>query len=320
MVSISDFFRIPKIDSCKHLCMGMRYSDYIKWAGFHIPNYSDFGVKNAGSENNLLLRKEVFDYTQNRIGIARDLFLLYCHSVSESVCENVKSLNGTVNAALVSKCKNPTEFVDIVKSVSEKYKEQIQFHPFLGVYTDSEANIPLAIMLLESGLFEGIELFGKSLAENPEKFLGIFKAARRLNLKSRISCLGFRSLKGRDEILELIANFQPTNLLNPNITYKNSQLESFKDGKIFQDAVKIAKDNNIHIDFSPAPIYSGTRSEEKAFVIREFAESGIPISLCTEDLLFLNRSISEFAVDLCKLGVFCKEELVDIISDTPSTT
>ena len=293
----------------------MRYSDYVKWAGFQIPDYSDFSIKNAGSESNLLLRAEVLDYTQTRIGTARDLFLLFCHSISESVCENVKSLQGTINVSFVSKCKNATEFLDVVKNASEKYADQVEFHPFLGIYTDVENNLPLATMLLESGIFEGIDLYGKSFAENPEKFLGVFNTARRLNLKSRISCLGFRSLGGRDDVYELLANLQPTHLLNPNITYKNSELDSSINGKLVQSAITFTKDNNIHIDFSPAPILSGQDAKEKAFLIREFAENGIPFSFCTEDLLFLNKSISEFAVDLCNLGVFSKEELIKIIEN-----
>ena len=293
----------------------MRYSDYVKWAGFQIPDYSDFSIKNAGSESNLLLRAEVLDYTQTRIGTARDLFLLFCHSISESVCENVKSLHGTINVSFVSKCKNATEFLDVVKNASEKYADQVEFHPFLGIYTDVENNLPLATMLLESGIFEGIDLYGKSFAENPEKFLGVFNTARRLNLKSQISCLGFRSLGGRDDIYELLANLQPTHLLNPNITYKNSELDSSINGKLVQSAITFTKDNNIHIDFSPAPILSGQNAKEKAFLIREFAENGIPFSFCTEDLLFLNKSISEFAVDLCNLGVFSKEELIKIIEN-----
>ncbi|WP_294427611.1 hypothetical protein [uncultured Treponema sp.] len=313
MVSISDFLRISKIDSCKHLSTGMRYSDYIKWAGFYLPPYSNFDIKSIGTDKSFGFWPEFFDYTHTRVGTAHDLLLLFCHSISESVCENVKVLNGTVNVNFISKCRNATEFVDVVKNAAEKYSKQIQINPFLGINTDKENNITLATMLLESGVFKGIELYGSSFADNPEKFLGIFNTARKMNLKSRISCLGCRTLKTHEEIFELMQNLHPTHLLNPNIAFNYDDLEEFKSGKIFPEIISFSKDNNIHVEFSPAPILSV--SEEKAKLIREVAENDIPFSLCTEDLLFLNKSISEFAVDLCNAGIFSKDEMVKIISN-----
>lgn len=313
MTTISDFVKIPKTDSCKHLNTGMRYPTYTQWAGFMIPDFSDVAERKAGSEKDFALRADVQMYTQTRIGSAHDILLLFCNSISESLSENIILMNGTVNVDFLSKCKDSTEFLETIKKTCEKYSEKIKVRPFLGIQSDNENNLPLATMLLESGVFAGIELYGTAFAETPEKFLSIFNTAHKMNLESRISCLGLRTLKNRDEIFEIMLNLHPTRLLNPNIAINNDNLQIFKDGKIYKEVVDFIKDQNIQIEFSEAPVLSGKKEEQKMRVIREFAENDISFSLCTEDMLYLNKSITEFAVDLCNSGVFSKEEITELI-------
>ena len=313
MVSISDFSKIPKIDSAKHLSSGMRYSAFIQWAGFLIPGFDEAAPTAAGSEADVALRREISSYTQTRGGSAHDILLLFCHAISESISDNVKLLNGTVNVDFLSKCKNATEFLDIVKETCDKYSDKIKVRPFLGIDTDNENNLPLAEMLLESGLFEGIELYGRTYAENPERFLSIFHRARRMGIESRICCFGFKTLKGQSEIIEILENLQPTHLMNPNIAINNDALRIFENGKICPEILALGHDTGIHLEFSPAPILSGNKGEKKARVIREFAENNIPFSFCTEDTLYLNKSISEFAADLCNGGVFSKDEITELL-------
>lgn len=135
-----------------------------------------------------------------------------------------------------------------------------------------------------------------------------------MGIKSRISCFGFKGFKNQEEIFEILQNLRPTNLLNPNIALNNDDLKIFKNGKICSEILEMHKENIIHIEFSPAPILSGNKGLQKAQVIREFAETGIEFSLCSEDMLFLNKSISEFATDLCNMGVFTSEEIIPLFA------
>lgn len=317
MAGISDFIKIAKIDSCKHLSSGMRYDSFVHWAGFIIPNFQEKLLKDPGSVDDLAFRKEVFSYINLRVGTPHDLFLLFCHAISESVSENVKVLNGTVNVDLLSNLNNPSDFIDAIKKSCEKYQDKVTVRPYLGLDSNSEKHINLATMLLESGIFAGIELYGTAFAEKPEKFLTIFKTARKLNIESRIGSLGFRNFTDRESILEIVQNLQPSVILNPNIVIKKDNLLIFKDGKILPEVINFLKTNNIRTEFSPAPFLSKQNSEEKTRVIREFAEKGLDFKLCSEDMLFLNKSLSEFAADLCNTGVFSQEELVEIISNRP---
>lgn len=311
MATIADFLEIKKTDSCKHLSTGMRYPVFTQWAGFLVPEFSD-NIK-AGSDEYMSLKKSISSYTQDRIGCSHDIMLLFCHAISESVSENVKNLNGSLSVEYLSKCNNATEFLEIIKRTKEKYNDKINFRPFLGLDSDNENNLPLANMILESGLFEGIELYGTAFVETPEKFLAIFKSAHELNIETRISCQGLKNLQSRDELFELMLNFRPTHLLNPNIGLSNDKLKIFKDGKLYPEIVNFIHDNNIHIEFSPAPTLAERKPKEKAFAIREFAENDIDFSFCTEDVLFLGKSLSTFAADLCNLGVFSVEEMKGIL-------
>ena len=194
MASISDFVKIPKKDSCKHLSTGLAYSSFTHWAGFIIPSFSENRVINAGSDSDLELRKEISSYTNLRIASARDIFLLYCHSVSESVSENVNFINGTVGVDFVSKFNNASEFIDVIKMTCDKYSDKVKLLPYLGLDSDNDNDIPLATMLLESGVFSGIELYGTAFSEQPEKFLNIFNTAHKMGIETRICCLGFRKV------------------------------------------------------------------------------------------------------------------------------
>ncbi|MCR4822986.1 MAG: hypothetical protein K5873_08970 [Treponema sp.] len=318
MFSISDFVKISKKDTCRHLSSGMRFSSFIQWCGFMIPGFKEDSMKNAGSENDLFLRKEISLYTHTRIGSPHDIFLLFCHSISESITENITLLEGSVNVDYIDKCCNTTDFIDVIKNVCDKYSDKIKVRPVLGLDSDNENNLPLANMLLESGVFTGIELSGRGFVNNPEKFLSIFKTARSMNIDSKIGCLAFRDFEDRNAILEILQNLNPSVIVNPNIAIKDERLAVFSNGKIRPEVVSFLKDNEIETVFSPAPFLSGINSNEKNKAIREFAENGLKFSLCTEDMLYLNKSISEFAADLCNQGVFSKEELVSIISDKPS--
>ena len=314
MATISDFVKIPKIDSCKHLSTGMRYSSFVQWAGFLVPGFSEDKIQYPGTQENLETRAEIEKYTYDRISSARDILLLFCRSISESESENVKDLYGTINVDFVSKCGDTNEFLEVVKKSAEKFSTKIKFHPFLGINSEKENNLTLGASLLDSGFFEGIELYGTNYAENPEKYLSIFSTARKMNLKSRICCLGFRPLKNRVEIFELLENFNPTHILNPNIALNNDGLNIFENGKLSKNLIDFVKNTNLKIEFSPAPLLSGKKVREKTEFIRECAEKGLEISLCTEDSLFLNKSISEFSLDLCNAEIFSKEELESLIS------
>ncbi len=314
MATISDFIKIPKVDSCKHLSSGMRYKGFIHWTEFMIPEFREGKIWPAGSNEDLELREEIASYTSMRIGSSRDAFLLFCHSISESASENVKLLNGTVNVDLLSNLNNPADFIEAIKKACQKYSDQITVKPYLGLKCSYEKNIGIATMLLESGIFSGIELYGTDFAENTENFLTIFKTARKMNLESRICCLGFKDFADRSSVFEIIQNLKPNVLLNPNIVVCMDNLAIFKDGKLFPEVAAFFKDNDIRVEFSPAPFLSGVHAGEKIHAIREFAEKEIKFALCTEDLLFLNKSLSEFAADLCNEGVFSMEELVKILS------
>lgn len=293
----------------------MNYSTFTQWAGFLVPEYDENEKRAAGSETDLALRKEIQSYTHIRIGSSHDILLLFCHAISESISENVKVLNGTVNVDFLSKCKDATEFLDIVKKACEKYADKIAVRPFLGMDSDNENNLPLAEMLLESGIFAGIELYGSAFSEIPERFLAIFNTARRMNIDSRISCFGLRKLKSKKEIFDLLQLLRPSRLLNTNIALNDENFGIFKNGKIPTEIVDFTNDTSIHLEFSAMPLLSGKKEKEKSFAIREIAENQLPFSLCTEDVLFLNKSISEFSADLCNAGVFNVEEIKKIISN-----
>ena len=70
----------------------MRYPAFVHWAGFLLPDFTEYEQRVAGSEQDMLLREEIEDYTQIRIGSAQDIYLLICHAISESLAENTNNI------------------------------------------------------------------------------------------------------------------------------------------------------------------------------------------------------------------------------------
>ncbi|WP_191016639.1 hypothetical protein [Treponema zioleckii] len=295
MTNIADFIKIQKKDIHNHLLLGMRYPSYVLWAGFYIPEVSE--AENESISNH---RQKIIDYTHMRITSKKDVQNLFALSIIEALADNVETLEGTVNINLAEKCGSPSEFALTINSLLEKYSDQITIKPVLGVNTDSETKFFLAETFIERGLFHGLDIFGKDVIKNPEKYNNLLSFAKSYNLETKIH---IEADSTPDEILKMLDVLFPSQIINADPLAKSDEL------------LKFLSDNDLKVIISPTRMGATDNSiEEKAKTLRVFCEKGIRSYISTGNILLHDKSISAFASDLCNTNIFSKDEMIEIIT------
>ncbi len=290
MTSVADFIKLPKADFHSTLNFGMRYSSYVIWAGFFIP---DFPVNNT--DINKELKKEIEEYTFLRLGCQSDVQKLLLLSIAESLGDNIRQLEGAINIELLSRYGSVSSIAELLQTTRQKYKDQLELASFLSINSDTadKKTLILAQDFLKSGCFSGLYIYGKTLFEQPQNFKQIADSACLQNLKIKINA-GESSLQ---ELSALFKIFTPQTIV---------QADSFADSK---EILSVLKQEKIKTVFTP-----GAAAEQKAKSLRAFLDSGIDCALGTKSILLFNRSISQFASELCNTKVFTKEEMTKFVS------
>lgn len=293
MTELSDFSKIPKVDSFNDLLGGMRYSSYSRWSGFMIPGFS--------KDDECLDVKIIDDfkfYTNLKISGKKDLQSLFYMSLAEASADNVKKLYGGIDFSLCKKCENPAEFIAVIDEVKKKFKSSTEIFPVLQINSDSENNLFLAETFIENKNFAGIILFGGnffSFDDKTQSFDKIFTSARKSEIKTEINCV---HSKNSDETNFALATFKP------------DFIKDLPEGACDEKTLDFIKQTEICAEFTPyIPSCLETEKIKKYKFMRRLFDSGIKIRLCTGSLLLLKKSISEFAVDLCNSEIFSEDEV-----------
>ncbi len=291
MTSVADFIKLPKTDFHSTLNFGMRYSSYVTWTGFYIP---DFPVNNAGISEEL--KKSIEEYTFLKIGCQNDVQKLICLSIAESLGDNIKQLNGAINIELLSRYGSVSSFAELIQATKQKYDSQVELNSFLSINSDNadKNTLSLAQEFLKSGCFKGLYIYGKKLFEQPQTFKSLADSALLKNLNLKINA-GKSSLQ---DFLSLLKTFVPQTIV---------QMDSFADNK---DVIYILRQEQIKTVFTPD---SNSNTEQKAKNLRALADSQIDCRLGTKSILLFNKSISQFASELCNTKLFTKEEMSELI-------
>ncbi|WP_147613122.1 amidohydrolase family protein [Treponema pectinovorum] len=298
MTTVADFIKLPKKDSHNNLDLGMRYSSYVTWAGFYVPDFPEDGsfVKKE-------LRAQVKDYTILRTASESDVQKLMALSLTEAIADNVQELYGTINYDLLDVCKTPEVFIALIENVKKKYAGQIKLKPILSIDTDNikENTMETAAYLLTSNVFSDVYLYGKNLLSMPQKFTAFIKMAKEKGINSEIDVA---CAKSSDEFKKLLLSFVPAVIINGEKAARD------------KDILNFMNKNSISTVVTPNPDTANGNStmQKKAEYIRIMKEAGSKVTLASESMLIFNQSISQFASALCNTDLFSKEEVETLIN------
>ncbi len=297
MTSVADFIKLQKKDFHSNLDLGMRYSSYVTWSGFYMPDFPE-----DGSPASREIAEQVKEYTMLRTGNTNDVQKLMALSLTENEADNIIELNGSVNITLLNACDTPEDFVNAITAATVKYSSSIKINPILAINTDemTQDTTALASSLLGSQLFKGVYLYGQTLFNMPQKFTAFITSAKDHNLKTEINA---GLAKSSDDFMKLLRTFVPDVMIQGECAAKDREILNFMNK------------NKITAVITPNPFTSGTENtiEKKAQYLRNFLDAGTDAKLGTESILLYNKSISQMASELCNTGLFTKEEITSIL-------
>ena len=292
------FLKHPKTDAHNHLNLGMRYASYAPWAHFYIPNFPR--VMNGLDE----MHEVISTFTRPRCSTAEDVRDLICLSVEDAIADSVTVLEGSIDLQFVGHYHEDYDaFLGMISDVVAKYKDKIAFRPELGIGKtfDDEKVQKWVPILMKSGVFKSVDLYGPETFDGIERFKPLYELAGNCGLKRKAHVGEFSdaaSVKG------FIEEF--------SLEEVQHGIGAAKDDKVLQ----FIADKKIRCNVTPTSnvLLSAVKRMED-HPIKKMFEAGVRLSIGTDDLLFFNRSVSEQCADLVDAGVLTQEQIFKILDD-----
>ncbi|MBO7421314.1 MAG: adenosine deaminase [Spirochaetaceae bacterium] len=298
MSELEDFIKHPKTDAHNHLNLGMRYASYVPWARFLIPNF-------PRTMNGLAEMHEVIStFTRPRCSTAEDVRDVISLSIEDAIADSVTVLEGSIDLQFVGHYNEDYDaFLGMISGLVEKYKDKIIFRPELGIgKTFDDAKVQKWVpILMKSGVFKSVDLYGPETFDGLERFTALYELAGKLGLKRKAHVGEFSDAAS---VKKLVEEF--------SLEEVQHGIGAAKDDKVLQ----FLADKKIRCNVTPTSnvLLSAVKKLED-HPIKKMFEAGVRLSIGTDDLLFFNRSVSEECLDLENAGVLTKEQIFKILDD-----
>ena len=189
------------------------------------------------------------------------------------------------------------EFVEFIGGLADRYLERIDFRPEIGMSKDRPADgqVKLARACIDSGVFRSIDLYGNELAQPAGEFREAFAYARKRGLKLKAHAGEFG---GTDIVEETIDQLQVT-----EIQHGVAAAQS-------QPTMQKLRDRNIRLNICPSSnIALGVVKHIRQHPIKTLFDSGVRVTLNTDDLTIFGKSVSEEFLLLYNARLFSADEL-----------
>ena len=288
-------YKLPKADVHNHLHLGGNIKvlrEKYKDSRLTIPEYY-FGFDG------------MMDFILNKINkimlTSSDVIFFMEMAIESSIDDHVEYLEASVDIGLVRFFNNSIErLIDEVSILKNKYESQITFKPDIGINKNTPSDIVYSdgLKCIQSGVFNGIDLYGKEVINSLEGFVNIYNTARDKNLKTKIHIGEFSNCETiEDAIL----------LLNPDeIQHGIKAVDSEK-------TMDMILKRNIQLNICPqSNISLGSVNNITEHPIRKLYDHGIKITLNTDDLLLFNATITDQFMNLLDHNIFSFEEIEHI--------
>lgn len=284
--------KLPKADVHNHLHLGgsikLLKAKYPN-SGLIIPGYYD-GLDGMIS----------FIYNRlNKVMLSSDDVIIFMENgIKSSINDNVQYLEASVDVGLAKFFDNSIEqLIEVVYNLRTKYKSQINFRPDIGINKDYSIDKVYSdgMKCIKSGVFNGIDIYGKESGRKLEGFVEIFKTAQGRNLKTKVHIGEFSNYQTIDEAITLLK----PNEIQHGIKAANSE-----------KTMNIIRDNNIQLNICPqSNISLGSVNNISEHPIRKLYDHGIKITINTDDLLLFNTTITDQYLELIENNIFSLEEI-----------
>lgn len=287
--------KLPKADVHNHFHLGASQKKFFE-------KYSNSHFSFPKTYNGLEGMIEFIYSELNQIMLTKhDVINFMEMSVASSIDDNVTYLEASVDVGLSRFFDGSIEdLITEVKRIKEKYKTIIEFKPDIGINKD----LPVDKMFLysdaclSSGVFNGIDIYGKEGHKNLSNFKELYKTAKQNHLKTKVHIGEFSDAKS---IENMIITLEPD-----EIQHGINAVQSHR-------TMDMILERNIRLNICPqSNLLLGAVTHITEHPIRKLFEKGISLTINTDDLMLFNATITEQFHTLLQHDIFTLDEINSI--------
>ena len=283
---------LPKADVHSHLHLAgsqKRFAERYPEANINFPNQYD-GLPGMidfiyGTLNKVMLTGE-------------DVVNFMDIAIISAIDDNVKLLEASVDIGLARFFEGSIDTViDTVRMLKEKYKSQIDFKPDIGVNKDLDLEKVYSdgVNCIESGLFNGIDLYGQEVGKDLRPFVRLYDMAKDRGLKTKVHIGEFSDHHTIESTI---------NLLHPQ------ELQHGIRAVDSMNTMDLILQNNIRLNVCPTSnLALGAVQHLKDHPMRQLFDHGIKVTINTDDLILFDATLSNEFEKLLQSQLFSFEEL-----------
>ena len=240
----------------------------------------------------IILNRRGFEFTANS-------------AIAEAIQDGVSILEMSLDVAFVSFYSSGTiGFIDFVQELMRKHAKDLDFRPEIGISKDRKPSAQLkpARECIESGTFKSLDLYGNEHAQQPEEYVNLFRRARSHGLKLKAHVGEF----GGPELIERTLRVLEIQEIQHGVTAATSRR-----------LMDILRREGIRLNVCPSSNVALSVVKDLAHhPIRILFDSGIRISINSDDKTIFGKSTSEEYLGLYRAGNLTAEELDQIRIDS----
>jgi adenosine deaminase len=286
---------LPKADVHNHLHLGGSLAMLKQ-------NYRDVNISISKYYDGL---EGMIDFINNHINtimLSSDDMLFFMEMALEnSISDNVKYLEASIDIGFVRFFNNSIEeLLAVVQRLKDNYNPYIEFKPDIGINKDYVLDKVYAdgLKCIDSGLFGGIDLYGRESNRRLDGFLEIFNHSKKNGLKTKVHIGEFSNCQTIEDTISLL---HPT-----EIQHGIRATDSLA-------TMKMIVDNDIQLNICPqSNISLGAVQSISEHPIRKLFDYGIKVTINTDDQLLFNASLSDQYIDLIEHQIFSFDEIDSI--------
>lgn len=290
--SKDSFLKLPKADVHNHFHLGGSQEKLFK----KYPKATIVFPKKFDGLVNMI------DFIYNHLNLImitkKDVVNFMEIAIESAIDDNITLLEASVDTNLARFFDDSIESVIFeVKRIKEKYKSNINFKPDIGINKD----LPIdkvykhAHACIESGVFNGIDIYGKEANQNLNPFKELFETSKKNHLKTKAHIGEFSDHKTINETILL---------LNPD------ELQHGINAVNSEKTMDLILERNIRLNICPqSNISLGAVANLKIHPIRKLFDKGIKVTVNTDDLILFNATVSDELYNLYINKIFSFDEL-----------
>ncbi len=225
-------------------------------------------------------------------------------AIESAIDDNITLLEASVDIGLAKFFNDSIDdIIEVVRILKAKYKSDIDFRPELGVNKDLDIGIVYSdgVKCIESGVFNGLDLYGKEAGQDLKSFVKLYEMAKGNSLKTKVHIGEFSDYNSIDNAIKLL---QPQ-----EIQHGIRAVDS-------QKTMDLILKNNIRLNTCPASnIALGAVTNMKNHPLRSLFDYGIKVTINTDDLILFNSTVTNEFTNLLEHNMFSYEELDKIRSN-----